>query len=457
MTRRNSPQKPQRASVRAALLLILVLPLGACADGGAGAGGGTAAAATTDTVDGVPRIGYAAEGAPPIAWSADTIRVIGDEPEEQFDGVGSSGLAGDAAGDLFLLDGLGGRVLKFGPDGRFVRAFGRKGNGPGELGSSVALGLGPGDSLWVDDLGNMRIDVLPQGDGDARDIALDLSRGMPSSFAVGRDGYVMAMRPLPGGFRVGPSEPDTAAAQAPRPADAPTIPIVRMDARGAAVATLWRAPVPKEIETRSDNGGGATFAMRTPRAFEPQLRWGALPDGGIVVVDGAEYLLHVIDADGTERLRIRRDPPPRATTDADREAERDRIRSARALRGGPRITVAVTNGGAPSVGASSGGGPIAPDVKALAERLARGVTFADVIPRVVGLRVDRRGRIWVGVSEEHANTVDRIDIYEPDGRLAGELRGLALPDAFTGDDAAAFLTLDEDDVQHVTLLRLRVG
>ncbi len=438
--------------VRGPLALLLAASLAACGGEAPAGAGGSAAAATRDTVDGVPRVGYAADGAPRLAWSADTVAVLGDafgDSEQQFDRVTPGGVAGDAAGDVFILDGSGARVLEFTAEGRFARTFARKGRGPGELDSPTALAVGAGDSLWILDPGNTRVTVLPQGDGEARDVALDLSHSFPGmEFALVPGGFVQTVRPFsfPGmtagrrpGARMGG---DSAGAE---PA-APGIPVRRFDASGTVVATLWRAPEPKRDQVTTQVGTH-TLTMSAPRGFEPQLQWAPLPDGGIVVSDTAAYLLHVVDSGGHEVLRIRRDPPPRATTDADRDAARQRT-IARAR--GARWSVTMAVGGASGV--SSAPGP-----SALAEQQARAMTFAAVIPRIAGVRVDRRGRIWVGVSEEHPDSADRIDIYDRGGSLLGELRGVPLPDAFTGDDVAAVLSRDEDDVQHVTLLRLREG
>jgi hypothetical protein len=108
---------------------------------------------------------YAADGGRHLDWDVDTVAVLGgvgvDDPGYQFGGVGPEGLAADSAGNLYLLDADGIRVLGYGPDGTFVGSFGREGSGPGELGSSFAGGprtmaMGPGDTLWIADSRNQR-------------------------------------------------------------------------------------------------------------------------------------------------------------------------------------------------------------------------------------------------------------------------------------------------------------
>jgi hypothetical protein len=54
----------------------------------------------------------------------------------------------DASGDLYVSDAMNGHVVRFTRDGRPVARFGKRGSGPGELGSPVATTL-VGDSLLV--------------------------------------------------------------------------------------------------------------------------------------------------------------------------------------------------------------------------------------------------------------------------------------------------------------------
>jgi hypothetical protein len=86
-----------------------------------GSGEGAPAVAERQVVDGEERWFYAAAPANPLTWAFDTLAVIGDVfPESdayQFDQVVRAGLAGDAAGNLYLLDRAGRRVLAFSPDG----------------------------------------------------------------------------------------------------------------------------------------------------------------------------------------------------------------------------------------------------------------------------------------------------------------------------------------------------
>src|SRR5690606_40304578 len=91
--------------------------------------------AVVDTVDGVERWLYPGSGGPALAWRADTLAVIGgalvEEDEYNFGNVLPTGLASDAAGNLYVLDRQAKRVLKYDPRGRHLAAYGRPGGGAG--------------------------------------------------------------------------------------------------------------------------------------------------------------------------------------------------------------------------------------------------------------------------------------------------------------------------------------
>ncbi|MFQ5747644.1 MAG: hypothetical protein ACE5HF_10565, partial [Gemmatimonadota bacterium] len=93
--------------------------------------------------------------------------------------------------------------------------------------------------------------------------------------------------------------------------------------------------------------------------------------------------------------------------------------------------------------------------RTLLEARLEKTTFADVIPRISGLAVDGRDRIWVGVSEQTPETVERIDVYDRDGVLLGEIANdPLLPDLFYGPGLAAVIRRDDLDVQQIVILRL---
>ena len=75
-------------------------------------------------------------------------------------------------GDIFVADGHGegsnARIVKFSGDGRFIKAWGRHGSGPGEFDVPHSLAMDSRGRLFVADRGNNRIQIFDQ-DGDFLD------------------------------------------------------------------------------------------------------------------------------------------------------------------------------------------------------------------------------------------------------------------------------------------------
>src|SRR5881397_2741044 len=69
-------------------------------------------------------------------------------------------------GDIFIGDGHGGnsnaRVVKFSKDGKFIKAWGKKGVAPGEFETPHALAMDSRGRLFVGDRGNNRIQIFDQ-------------------------------------------------------------------------------------------------------------------------------------------------------------------------------------------------------------------------------------------------------------------------------------------------------
>ncbi|HEX7119311.1 MAG TPA: hypothetical protein VF212_11010 [Longimicrobiales bacterium] len=418
--------------------MIAVWTVAGCGAGGPGGGGTTVAA--VDTVAGVERWTYPGRGGPALDWRADTVAVIGgvevEDEAYQFDQVIREGLAADSAGRLYVLDRAGRRILVYDADGRHVATFGRGGGGPGELGMPLALAIGPGDSVWVTDIGNRRYTVYPPDGGESRSIPLPEAAGFAiGDLAIRGGGPIQTFRAvrLPG--RDGPP------AEGPPPEPPRTI--LRLGPDGAIRDTLWTTAPPAVDEVRSGSRAeGRLLMLRMPRTFEARQHWQALSDGALVVADTAEYVLRLVAADGTVVRRIDRELPARETTEADRELARERLRDQVARGGGVRIAIG---------GRGGGGGVAGPSPEQLLQAQLEAMTFAPVIPRITGVRVDPLDRIWVGVSLDEPGTTARIDVYDRDGGLLGELHGWELPDLFLGPSRAARLVRDEFDVQQIVV------
>ncbi len=406
---------------RAAVVLLICCALAAACSGTEAAP--SLVTAQRDTVDGVPRLLYPASGGADLAWRADTLAVIGDilgdDPDYQFDQVTPNALAGDEAGNLWLLDPAGHRVVGYRTDGRFIASHGRQGDGPGEINMAFALDAGPADTLWVLEGMSRRLTGFPAAGGEPRIISFDAGVVPAPPLVVGRDAMLSTLMYM---FTPG-REIDEADRR---------FVLARFDRDGTVRDTLFSMPMPKQDVVQIEAGSRRMMMMATPQ-FAPVLRWAAFADGTVAVVSDDRYSIRLLGADGSERLRIEREGAPRAVTDADRIAVRERMRGQQ-----PRMF-----GGDPSM------------AEELRRRQLEAMTFAATVPRIEQVAVDEQDRLWVRASADEPGGTPRIDLYDRDGALLGSLTGMDLPTAFLRGGLAAYLDKDEDtDVQQVTVVRL---
>src|SRR6185369_16504888 len=90
--------------------------------------------------------------------------------------------------DIFVADGHGGntnaRMVKFAKDGKFIKTWGRKGTGPGEIDGPHTLAMDSKGRLFLGDRGNNRIQIFDQ-DGNFIDQWAQFSR--PSGIFIDKD------------------------------------------------------------------------------------------------------------------------------------------------------------------------------------------------------------------------------------------------------------------------------
>jgi DNA-binding beta-propeller fold protein YncE len=116
--------------------------------------------------------------------------------------LGTAGVAGDGPntfnspsdvaiapnGDIFVADGHGGetnaRVVKFSANGQFIKAWGKKGSGPGEFNIPHTIAFDSRGRVFVGDRGNNRIQIFDQ---DGNFLEQWKQFGRPSGIFIAKD------------------------------------------------------------------------------------------------------------------------------------------------------------------------------------------------------------------------------------------------------------------------------
>ena len=179
---------------------------------------------------------------------------------------------------------------------------------------------------------------------------------------------------------------------------------------------------------------GRRVAWSAGRAFEPLLSYDLLTDGRLALVDSIGYRVKIIGLDGSVAGIIERPIAPLAVDDAIRDAERERYRESMV-----RANATRTNA------------PIQIEMEGV-----EGLTFADEVPVLYGLKVDWEDRIWVQRRGPTGDDDGPTDIVKPGGDYVGTLppEGLRTPDAFGPGGLLAYIEYDEMDVPTVRVVRL---
>lgn len=146
------------------------------------------------------RIDAAVPSCPRCTLTLTRTATLGSIDDPVLPGVGmhATGLAVDSKGQ-FLVTALGSdQVVVYSPSGKFLRAIGRKGRGPGEFSQAIRITMDSNDSVFVMDIG--RISVFSPSLEYARTVTLPLDPAL--SMLLLPDKSVVL--PFMGGYRGGP-------------------------------------------------------------------------------------------------------------------------------------------------------------------------------------------------------------------------------------------------------------
>ncbi|HUF28498.1 MAG TPA: 6-bladed beta-propeller [Gemmatimonadaceae bacterium] len=377
-----------------------------------------------------------------LDWRPQELFRVGENEtraEEQFARVAAT--AFDRNDNLYVLDADNHRVVVFDRGGRFVREFGRRGNGPGEFGVPMRLAVTADDHLVVHDAANRALIVFTLDGRHVRNLPLDSDVGLGGVrfFAAHpQGGVVFAMMPAVM-MRQGTPDIDTAGLR---------LWWQKSLAEGAKPTLLRTVPEAEKRappEVRRD-GNRVMVMQQAPPAFTPDVHFGLLGDA-VVFNRTADYALNTVDESGNVGRVLRRPFSPRRVTERDKETERQR--RLEALRLGPAGQVIVFGGG------GAGAPPRSQDdVRRAQEANIRTLQFAEMMPVVRGLSSDDRGRLWVWRYTDQPGQPGVIDILAPDGRYLGTLRDQPLPSSVSRSGLAAYVTVSDLETPMVVVRRL---
>jgi DNA-binding beta-propeller fold protein YncE len=109
------------------------------------------------------------------------------EDREHFNKPADVGFA--PGGDVFIADGYGNsRIVKFSKDGKYLKAWGKKGTGDGEFNLPHAIWVDAKGTVYVGDRENNRIQVF---DGDGKYLTQWKGTGAPFGLFLTRQGRVL--------------------------------------------------------------------------------------------------------------------------------------------------------------------------------------------------------------------------------------------------------------------------
>lgn len=377
-----------------------------------------------------------------LSWNMPEAFVVGDDEvraEEQFSRIAAT--AFDADDNLYVLDGDDGRVAVFDRSGRFVRQFGRRGEGPGEFRFPSHIAVTNDRHIVVLDRGNRALVVYTRSGEYLRNIPIDQSLGIGGRFLAAhpQGGVVFAVNP--GLMRTaGTPQMDTSGVR---------VYWQRSLAEGSEPILLATVQEPHNPEpARVQRTGNATIVMRqAPPAFTPQIHFGLTGGGRLVFNRTADYELQVVDEPGRVTRTLVRPQKARPVAEADKEAERQR--RLEAIQNSPGVTVSTFGAGAGRAPAVS-----SQQIRQTREEELKDLQFAPTVPVIQGLFSEPDGRLWVWRTAPAPGRPPVIDLVAPDGRYVGTIQGSGLPSSVSPRGLAAWVTMNELDVPLVVVRRV---
>jgi len=385
---------------------------------------------------------------------------------------GSTDVAFDAAGNMYVLDDEAGHVVVVDPRGGLVRTTGRKGEGPGEFRSAMELVVWRDGRFAVSDMGHAAYQVFSAEGEFERFVKMSAAEGPMAMFTGARSG--IRADPL-GDALIAQGVPSAMGQMAGMLAEAmggdAEVEDAGVDDRGLERLALdgdvasstpvlqgWR--VPRE-EDKQDlrpedltDPGAMMGIFGDIRYFEPGFFWDLLPDGTIAWSDSSAYAVKLAKPGGEVIDVLTRPIPPEAVTRDIREGTiADAIRQMESefedQAADPELAQAREMMAA-----------MMPDMMKTMREEAENREFYEEIPVVRGVRATWDGGLWIQRGgEEPWKDEGPIDVFGADRRYVGTFAAGSpeMPAAFGPDGLVAYWEFDEMDVPTIVVKRLPEG
>lgn len=125
------------------------------------------------------------------------LEMLGGESDDNYLFHQPNGIASDQEGNIYVLDSRNFRVQVFDRDRKYLRSFGRQGQGPGDLGRPECIDLDGSGNVYIGDPGNGRIEVFDRSGKRLRSIRISATNII---FRVMKNGDILLRNPhLDGG------------------------------------------------------------------------------------------------------------------------------------------------------------------------------------------------------------------------------------------------------------------
>ena len=341
------------------------------------------------------------------------IGVMEGEPENQFFQMAGAVLLRD--GRLAVANSSSGEIRFFDESGRFLRATGGKGSGPGEFEGIFFLQRTLGDSLIAYDWQTRRVSVL-SSDGD-------FARSFEFTVLTTSGGFPILTEPFPDGDLLLATDMFLASGETAEGARRDSAVYYIVDPSGATTTPLGSFPGGESYQVINGDtwvGGGLVFG---------KVGNAAVSGSGFYYGSSDRWEIEYRKKDGALERILRLDRPnlPVTQGDIDRYIT-DRLARAR------------------------------PERRQVEETMFENMPFPEIMPAYADFHVDEDGNLWVGEYRRPGDDQPRWFVFDPEGALLGTVQ---TPPRFRifeiGSDYVLGRWADDMDVEHVRLYELIKG